>query len=157
MTWRDNSFYKVAQVVNNPGGQPIWGSCATGGELLVQYKLGEWVRPAVAGTPLFLFSNLEYANELARALKATVWCCEVLNPKPVPQVLWTHPELVPVADWPKLWREDPEAWVGMDLLTGKLAVLGEFFNLSNLMNVSWGVALPGTFGAQAVKLVEPAR
>ena len=48
------------------------------GELAVQYKIGEWVRPKVG--KLFCYDNLQEAKDFAEFNGGLVFQCDVLNP-----------------------------------------------------------------------------
>jgi len=48
--------------------------------LIVQYKLNEWVFPKIVGSKLFVFDNLHDANNFAWNYYYTVYECEIKNP-----------------------------------------------------------------------------
>ena len=76
-----NTYYKVLTYNRE--------SCSVGGKFNVQYHVGEFVRPKVQGTPLFVFSSYTQASDFVagvygpRPYKAgsLIYECEVIRPR----------------------------------------------------------------------------
>lgn len=76
-------YYKLVQNRNNE----IWSF--TYNQHNIQYKVGEWVRPTLANSKLFVFGSLEAAKRYSCMPGFSIYSCEVENP--------TKAELM--ADW----------------------------------------------------------
>lgn len=56
-------------------------------EFTVEYTVGEWVRPKIKDSKLFVFKELYYAKTFMPGRIKKIWRCEIQNPSPAPEMI----------------------------------------------------------------------
>lgn len=83
--------------------------------LVIQYKIGEFVKPATKGTQLFVFSNLSNAyyfqcEQQSMGRHTHIYTCEVKNPRKNPKIYTYFRDAIEVLKKKKNKKKLPPIW-----------------------------------------------